>query len=85
MTREEITQRLEEAAENVWNDGAYRKFLRISKAQSVVEEICNAMQAAIDKQTVQLAEQSAKIYAYEAIIANSNFKAVLPKAKGGEK
>lgn len=82
MTREEITNRLEEAAENVWNDGAYRMFLRISKAEDVVEKICFAMQAEIDRQAVQLAEKDAKIYAYEAIIANSNFKAVLPRAKG---
>lgn len=85
MIDEEITKRLEEAAENVWEDGAYRKFVRINKAQSVAEKICGDMQATIDKQTIQLAEKDAKIYAYEAIIANSNFKAVLPRTKGGEK
>lgn len=82
MTTKEIEERLEEAAENVWDDGAYQKFIRISKAQSVVEKICFAMQAEIDRQAVQLAEKDAKIYAYEAIIASSNFKAVLPRAKG---
>lgn len=85
MTTEETTERLEEVAKNVWDRDGYRKFIRLSDAQRVAEKICADMQSTIDKQTVQLAEQAAKIYAYEAIIANSNFKAVLPRAKGGEK
>lgn len=85
MTSEEIAKRLKEVATSIWTDGDYQKFVRPSDAQSVAEKMRDEMQTIIDKQTVQLAEQSAKIYAYEAIIANSNFKAVLSRAKGGTK
>ena len=85
MTAEEIKQLLERAATDVWTEGARRKYLRFGDAQDVAEKIRAGMQTTIDKQNVQLAEKDAKIYAYEAIIANSNFKAVMSRAKGGEK
>lgn len=85
MTTEEITQLLNGEATDVWTEGAYRKYIRLGDAQKVAEKIRAAIQTTIDKQTIQLAEKDAKIYAYETIIANSNFKAVLPRAKGGEK
>lgn len=78
MTAEQIGERLEMASEII----NYTKVVRFGDAGKIAEKIRAAMQAEIDKQAVQLAEQSAKIYAYEAIIANSNFKAVLPRAKG---
>jgi hypothetical protein len=37
------------------------------------------MQERLNKQIVENAQKDAKIYAYEAIIANSNFKAVMLK------
>lgn len=43
--------------------------------------IRNRMKATIDQQSIEIAQKDAKIYAYEAIIANSNFKAVLLKKK----
>lgn len=85
MTSKEIAKRLEEVTTRTRADGVYRNFVRPSDAQSVAEQIRDETQTIIDKQTVQLAEQSAKIYAYEAIIANSNFKAVLSRAKGDTK
>lgn len=81
MTTGEITERLERASEEI----NYVKVVQFDDAQDIAEKIRAEMQATIDRQSTQLAERDAKIYAYEAIIANSNFKAVLPKAKGAEK
>lgn len=83
MTDKEITERLEGVATHAYIDSSYSRVIRFGDGERIAGEIRDEMQTAIDKQTIQLAEQSAKIYAYEAIIANSNFKAVLPKK--GEK
>lgn len=85
MTDEEIAELLEGASNVSTIGGCYVKHIRFGDARDVAEKIRTGMQAIIDKQTIQLAEKDAKIYTYEAIIANSNFKAVLSRAKGGEK
>lgn len=85
MTNKEITELLDGATFRTAVSGCYANVIKIGDAQYVAGKIRDDMQTIIDKQTIQLAEQSAKIYAYEAIIANSNFKAVLPKKQESKK
>ena len=79
MTNEEI-QKLFEDISFVDN---YRRYVPLEKSVTLGKQIRDNMQEIVAEQKVVIAQQNAKIYAYEAIIANSNFKAVLPKK--GEK
>ena len=59
-------------------------FNRVSRIEAI--DICKKVRDAIRAETMaRIAEKDAKIYAYEAIIANSNFKAVLPKKQEDKK
>ena len=69
MTDEEIAKLVDDNTEELWSG---TRGIRKEKA-------LNMMKRAINSQAAAIAEKDAKIYAYEAIIANSNFKAVLPK------
>lgn len=80
MTDDEIIQLINANTDELWS-GA--KGIRAEKALAVIRCAIKQQQEINDEQTVTIAQQNAKIYAYEAIIANSNFKAILPKK--GEK
>lgn len=83
MTAEEIDAIVREAkgTSDRWGDVTYST----ADLKHVANRVNGIMQERLNQQSIQLAEKDAKIYAYETIIANSNFKAVLPRAKGGEK
>lgn len=77
MTDEEIARAVSERAEN-------DVFGRINRTEVI--DICKRVRGEIKAKTMAaIAEKDAKIYAYEAIIANSNFKAVLLKKQEGKK
>ena len=76
MTDEEITKLVNANTEGIWSG---EPGIPKSKAFSVIRFAIKSQQDVIDQQTAMIAQKDAKIYAYEAIIANSNFKAVLPK------
>lgn len=80
MTDEEIIQLINTNTEELWSGAPG---IRKDKALAVIRCAIKQQQKINDEQTVTIAQHEAKIYAYEAIIANSNFKAVLPK-KGQE-
>lgn len=79
MTNEEIQKLFKESS---FRDN-YREYVGLEKSVTLGKQIRDNMQEIVAEQKVVIAQQNAKIYAYEAIIANSNFKAVLPK-KGKE-
>ena len=55
------------------------------QVRSVAHKINAIMQERLNQQSIEIAQKDAKIYAYEAVIANSNFKAVLIKKQGAAK
>lgn len=63
----------------------YNSYYRMGEIREIIskyeERVCDEI--ATLKQ--QIAERDAKIYAYESIIANSNFKMAIVKKKGDEK
>lgn len=81
MTDEEIDEiiKKEENTTDRWGDIVYSPM----QVMDVAHKINAIMQERLDRQSIEIAQKDAKIYAYEAIIANSNFKAVL--LKKGEK
>lgn len=79
MTDDEIWQLFKD---NSCRDG-YRVYVDLAKSVTLGRQIRDNMREIVAEQKIVIAQQNAKIYAYEAIIANSNFKAVLPK-KGGK-
>lgn len=86
MTDDEIIRLVNDNTEDMWRgEEGVPKSKAIDITRRATEKIRADMKAENDKLVFQLAEKEAKIYAYEAIIANSNFKAVLPRAKEGEK
>lgn len=66
-------------------DSFYTCYYGIAKTKEVIAkyEECVCDEIAALKQ--QIAERDAKIYAYESIIANSNFKMAIVKKKKEEK
>ena len=76
MTDEEITQLVNANTEELWSGAR-----GISKynAFNVIKSAIKQQQETINEQAVAIAQKDAKIYAYEAIIANSNFKAIMAK------
>lgn len=79
MTNEEIWKLFKDSS---YRDN-YREYVGLEKSVTLGKQIRDNMQEIVAEQKVVIAQQNAKIYAYEAIIANSNFKAVLPEE--GEK
>ena len=63
----------------------YNNYYTMGKTREIISkyEECVCDEIAALKQ--QIAERDAKIYAYESIIANSNFKMAIVKKKGEEK
>lgn len=77
MTDEEIAQAVTRRSEK-------NSFGRIERSDVI--DICKRVRDEIKAETMAaIAEKDAKIYAYEAIIANSNFKAVLPRKQEGKR
>lgn len=79
MTDDEIWELFKGSS---YEDG-YKVCVSLRDSFTLGKQIRDNMQGKVTEQAVTIAQQNAKIYAYEAIIANSNFKAVLPK-KGQE-
>ena len=77
MTDEEINEiiKKENHTTDRWGAAAYST----AQVSGVARKICSIMQEQLNLQSIEIAQKDAKIYAYEAVIANSNFKAVLPK------
>ena len=63
---------------------SYRNVVGINDAFKIVRQIVNEMQSEIDKLSIENYKYEAKIYAYEAILQNSNFKMAVIKAKKEE-
>lgn len=79
MTDEEIRKLFKDKS---FHDN-YREYVGLETSVTLGKQIRDNMQEIVAEQKVVIAQQNAKTYAYETIIANSNFKAVLPKK--GEK
>lgn len=81
MTDEQIDEiiKREDHTTDRWGAASYST----SQVRDVAHEIRATMQERLNLQSIEIAQKDAKIYAYEAVIANSNFKAVLQK-KGNE-
>lgn len=62
----------------------YEPVVSQSDAYSIVEAIVSEMQTEIDKLTKENAQMAAKIFAYEAILQNSNFKMAVVRKKKEE-
>lgn len=62
----------------------YTNIVSQADAYKIVTEIVNQMQAENDKLSVENAKLSAKIFAYEAILQNSNFKMAVVRKKKEE-
>lgn len=75
MTDDEIRQlfRQHSTREN------FQYYVGLEKSITLGKQIRDKEQEIVNEQKIVIAQQSAKIYAYEAIIANSNFKAIMPK------
>lgn len=82
MTDEQIINLVSANATDMWTGDSG---IPEGKAPSVIRYAIKEQQKIIDQQSIEIAQKDAKIYAYEAIIANSNFKAVLPKKQEGKK
>lgn len=63
---------------------SYEYVVSRSDAYSIAETIVKEMQTEIDKLTKENAQMSAKIFAYEAILQNSNFKMAVVRKKNEE-
>lgn len=63
---------------------SYEYVVNRSDAYSIAETIVKEMQTEIDKLTKENAQMSAKIFAYEAILQNSNFKMAVVRKKNEE-
>lgn len=83
MTDEQVDEIVEkeEHSTDKWGD----VFYSAREAKGVAQTINGILQERLNQQSIEIAQKDAKIYAYEAIIANSNFKAVLPKKEKGKK
>lgn len=77
MTDAEIDDiiRKENHSTDRWGAATYST----AQVRGVAHEINTIMQKRLNRQSIEIAQKDAKIYAYEAIIANSNFKVALPK------
>lgn len=83
MTNEEIDAIVakEKGTTDRWGSTDYEA----ANLKHVANTVNAIMQERLDRQSIEIAQKDAKIYAYEAIIANSNFKAVLPKKQESKK
>lgn len=83
MTDEQIEDAFK--AKSTKDERGWTLQVELNAATLIGRTIRNKMQATIDQQSIEIAQKDAKIYAYEAIIANSNFKAVLVRKQEGKK
>lgn len=63
----------------------YRSYYDIGKTKEIIAKYEKGVCDEIATLKQQIAERDAKIYAYESIIANSNFKMAIVKKKKEEK
>lgn len=59
----------------------YTKVLSRDDAYRIVTKIVNGLQLEIEKLKLENGQMSAKIFAYEAILQNSNFKMAVVRKK----
>lgn len=59
----------------------YTRVLSRDDAYRIVTKIVNGLQPEIEKLKLENAQMSAKIFAYEAILQNSNFKMAVVRKK----
>ena len=59
----------------------YTRVLSVQDAYKVVTKIVDDMQSEIERLTLENGQMSAKIFAYEAILQNSNFKMAVVRKK----
>lgn len=64
-----------------YRDKVFDEIKSWSKAQDITQEIINKEYEIIEVKK-RIAELEAKVYAYEKIIANSNFAPIISKEKG---
>ena len=83
MTDEQIEEivKKENHSTDRWGAATYST----AQVKGVAETINKILQERLNQQSIEIARKDAKIYAYEAIIANSNFKAVLVRKQEGKK
>lgn len=62
----------------------YTSVVSIKDAYSIVTNIVTKMQPEIERLTLENGKMSAKIFAYEAILQNSNFKMAVVRKKEEE-
>lgn len=79
MTDEQIDEVIRQEQHDIDNWGNY--VYSTKQIKNMVYKIISIMQKRLDEQSIEIAQKDAKIYAYETIIANSNFKAVLPRKR----
>lgn len=77
MTDKEIDEiiKKENHSTDRWGSATYS----MRQVMNIAQTINAILQARINQQSIEIAQKDAKIYAYEAVIANSNFKAALIK------
>ena len=83
MTDEQIDEivKKENHSTDRWGDATYSA----RQAKGIAQTINKILLERLNQQSIEIAQKDAKIYAYEAIIANSNFKAVLLKKQEDKK
>ena len=59
----------------------YTRVLSREDAYRIVTKIVNGLQPEIERLTLENGQMSAKIFAYEAILQNSNFKMAVVRKK----
>ena len=59
----------------------YTRVVRVEDAYSIVTNIVAKMQPEIERLTLENGQMSAKIFAYESILQNSNFKMAVARKK----
>lgn len=80
MTVNEARQLVDEYVKEI----RYEYVVARDDAYSIVTGIVNKMQSETDKLAKENAQMSAKIFAYEAILQNSNFKMAVVRKKKEE-
>lgn len=83
MTDEQIDEivKKENHSTDRWGAAIYST----AQVRGVAQTINKILQERLNQQSIEIAQKDAKLYAYEAIIANSNFKAVLVRKQESKK
>lgn len=77
MTIDEAKKLVDSYVQNI----DYTRVMTADDAYSIVTNIVAKMQPEIERLTLENGQMSAKIFAYEAILQNSNFKMAVARKK----